>query len=38
MIKAEIVSEKKFSQLLDEAEQISKILAASIKAIKDKNI
>ena len=38
MIKAEIVSEKKFSLLLDEARQLSNILAASIKSSKNKNI
>ena len=37
MIEAEIVSEKKFSLLLQEAKEIANILAASIRTTKKKN-
>ena len=37
MIEAEIVSEKKFSLLLQEAKEITNILAASIRTTKKKN-
>ncbi len=37
MIEAEIVSEKKFSLLLQEAKEITNILAASIRTTKNKN-
>ncbi len=37
MIEAEIVSEKKFSLLLQEAKEITNILAASIRTAKKKN-
>ena len=36
MIEAEIVSEKKFSLLLQEAQEITNILAASIRSLKKK--
>ena len=38
MIKSEIVPAQKLNSLLDEAEQISRILAASIKTLKNKDI
>ncbi len=38
MIEAEIVSEKKFSLLLQEAKEITNILAASIRTLKNKNL
>ena len=37
MIEAEVVSEKKFSLLLQEAREITKILAASIRTLKNKH-
>ena len=37
MIEAEIVSQKKFSLLLQEAREITNILAASIRTLKNKN-
>ncbi len=36
MIEAEIVSEKKFSLLLQEAKEITNIIAASIRTLKNR--